>query len=91
MVTVPDSGTGAGNLGFIGFRATGADVITSIQISSVDSVNDAFNNDFAMGPVTFGEVTPPPAVPEPSSLVLGGFSIVGLLAYGILRKKPLLA
>jgi hypothetical protein len=92
MVTVPDSGTGAGNLGFIGFRATGADVITSIQISSVDSVDSSFNNDFAMGPVTFGEATPPPpAVPEPSSLVLGGISFVGLLACGILRKKPILA
>jgi hypothetical protein len=88
MVTVPDSGTGPGNLGFIGFRATGSDVITSIQISSTDSVNAAFNNDFAMGPVSFGQVTPPPPVPEPSSIVLGGFSVMGLLACGLLRRKP---
>jgi hypothetical protein len=91
MVTVPDNGTGAGNLGFIGFRATGSDVITSITISSVDSVNSAFNNDFAMGPVVFGAVSPPPVVPEPTSLVLGGFAALGVLGYGFLRRKPRLA
>jgi hypothetical protein len=87
MVTVPDSGTGAGNLGFIGFRATGADVITSVTISSVDSMDPSFNNDFAMGPVTFGSLTPPP-IPEPSSIVLGGFAVIGVFGYGYLRRKP---
>jgi hypothetical protein len=86
MVTVPDSGSGAGNLGFIGFRANGGDMITSISISSVDSSDPSFNNDFAMGPVTFG--SPQTIVPEPSSLVLGGFSTLGLLACRFLRRKP---
>jgi hypothetical protein len=87
MVTVPDSGSGPGNLGFIGFRATGGDTITSISISSVDSSNPdpSFNSDFAMGPVTFG--SPQTIVPEPSSLVLGGFSTLWLIAFRFLRRK----
>src|SRR5262249_12752088 len=86
MVTVPN-GTGNGNLGFIGFRATGSDIITSITISSTDSTDSSFDNDFAMGPVTFSVPGPPPAVPEPSSVVLAGFSTLGLLAYRLFRQK----
>jgi len=88
-VVVPDSGTGPGNLGFIGFAGTGGELITSISISSMDPTNGAFNNDFAMGPVTFGSAQV--VIPEPSSLVLAGFSTVGLLAYGIFRRKPRVA
>jgi hypothetical protein len=84
MVTVNDSG-GPGNLGFIGFRASGGDVITSILISSVDSMNTAFNNDFAMGPVTFGN--PSQVVPEPSSLAFAGVATLCLLGYGWRRRS----
>lgn len=78
-VTVP-AGTvpGPGNLGFIGFQATGSDVITSIVISSVDSSSSTFNNDFAIGPVTFG------SVPEPSSVALMG---IGLAAVAYRRRR----
>lgn len=87
-ITVPvtDSGTGPGNLGFIGFRATGSDVITSIVISSTDSVNTSYNNDFAMGPVT--STTIGSVVPEPSSLALASVSsAVCLMVYGWKRRR----
>jgi hypothetical protein len=74
MVTFPDSG-GAGNTGFLGVQATGSDVITSLVISSVDSVDTSYNNDFAMGPVTL-------SVPEPSGLALASVSTLCLMAYG---------
>jgi hypothetical protein len=81
-VTVP-AGTGAGNLGFIGFRATGSDVITKIVISSVDSSDTTFNNDFAFGPVTFGIA----AVPEPSILVVASLGALGMVVYGWRRRE----
>jgi hypothetical protein len=87
-VTVPDSG-GAGNLGFIGFRATGSDTITSILISSIDSTDTTFNNDFAMGPVTFPGLAN--AVPEPSTLVMAGISTLGLLLVCGRRRRKLKA
>jgi hypothetical protein len=73
-VTVP-AGTvpGPGNLGFIGFQATGGDVITKIVISSADASSSTFNNDFAIGPVVFG--TPSVQTPEPSSVALLGLGL----------------
>jgi hypothetical protein len=85
-VVVPDSG-GNGNLGFIGFRATASDTITSLNISSVDSTDTTFNNDFAMGPVTF----PGTAVPEPTTLVMAGISTLGLLFVCGRRRRKLKA
>ncbi len=85
MVTVPDTPGTPGNLGFIGFQANGGDMITSIVISSTDAGNSSFNNDFAMGPVTFGSAAP--AVPEPSSLALAGVSTLCLLVYGWRRRQ----
>jgi hypothetical protein len=83
-VTVPESGIGAGNVGFLGFRATGGDVITSMVISSTDSVDSTYNHDFAMGPVTFGSNS----VPEPSSLALLSVSTLGLVLFGWRRRHP---
>jgi hypothetical protein len=79
------AGTGNGNLGFLGVQATGSDVITKLVISSVDSVNTTFNNDFAMGPVTFGSGGA--AVPEPSTLALAGVCTLGLFVYGRRRQR----
>jgi len=81
-VTVP----GSGGLGFIGFKDTVDSSITSILISSVDSVDPSFNNDFAMGPVTFGNPGPPPGTPEPSALAIAGVSTLGLMLYGYRRR-----
>jgi hypothetical protein len=78
------TGSGGGNVGFLGFQATGSDVITKIIISSVDSSNTTFNNDFAMGPVTFGS---PTTVPEPSTLILSGLGAIGLYFRGWRRKR----
>lgn len=85
--TVTDPQTSpSGNLAFIGAQATGSDVITSIVISSVDSVDPTtYNNDFAMGPVTFGAAIS--SVPEPSSLALASVSTLGLMLYGW-RRRP---
>jgi hypothetical protein len=80
MVTVLDSG-GNGNLGFIGFAATGSDTISSLVISSSDG-NPADNSQFAMGPV----IGPFGTVPEPTTLSLGCISIVGLVAYRLRRR-----
>jgi hypothetical protein len=80
MVTVPDSG-GNGNLGFIGFAATGSDTISSIVISSSDG-NSADASQFAMGPL----IGPFTSIPEPSTLSLGYISILGLIAYRFLRR-----
>jgi hypothetical protein len=83
-VTVPDSGPpSVGNTGFLGVQASGSDVITSLVISSTDSVNSSFNNDFAMGPVTFGNQV----IPEPSSIVLASISSVGMVVYGWRRRQ----
>jgi hypothetical protein len=85
-ITVDVAATGA--LGFLGFKATGGDTITSIQISSTES-NTSFNNDFAMGPVTFGSPPPPPnAVPEPSTLAIGTIGALGLVVTRWLRRRP---
>ena len=74
-VTVP----GSGGLGFIGFKDTVDSSITSILISSVDSLDSSFNNDFAMGPVTFGTPTVPPGIPEPSTFAIATVSTLGLM------------
>jgi hypothetical protein len=83
MGTVMVAGSaGAGSLGFIGFAGTGGDLITSLVISSSDGM-PADNNEFAMGPVTFG----PNVIPEPSTLAMLPVSIVGLLAYRWMRRR----
>jgi PEP-CTERM motif len=62
---------------FIGARATGGDLITQLTI------NEFFNNDFVIGPVTFGEAAAAEPVPEPTSLVLLGTGLV----YGARRLR----
>ena len=68
-----------GNLGFIGFQGTAGDLITSLVISSSES-NSSFNNDFVMGPVTFGTPAQGTEVPEidPGSAI----SALSILALG---------
>lgn len=80
MVFVPDSG-GNGNLGFIGFAATGGDLILSLVILSSDG-NSADDSQFAMGPL----IGPFGTVPEPTTLSLGFISILGLVAYRLHRR-----
>jgi hypothetical protein len=75
--TVP----GDGFASFIGVRATGSDVLTRIHIAGDDE-------DFALGPVTFGS---PAAVPEPSTLALSALGACGLLAHRWRRRKPVAA
>jgi len=83
MFTVP----GSGGLGFIGFKDTVDSSITSILISSVDSLDSSFNNDFAMGPVTFGNPPTPPGIPEPSTFAIASVSTLGMFLGGYLRRK----
>jgi hypothetical protein len=71
-----------GLLSFVGLMATGADVITKLVISSTDSGNAGFANDFVLGPVTFGS----PSVPEPSSVALMGIGLAAV-AYGRRRSS----
>jgi len=86
-LTITVSVPGSGGLGFIGFKDTVDSSITSILISSVDSVDPSFNNDFAMGPVTFGNPpTPPPGVPEPSTFAIATISTLGLILHGYRRR-----
>jgi PEP-CTERM motif len=80
-VTVPGYTTGGGTVGFIGVKATGSDFITSIVVSSVDSSNTQYNNDFAIGPVTVGGQ----AVPEPSSMILMGLGLASAVSFGCRR------
>jgi len=77
--TITTAATGAASLGFLGFRATGGDVITKIVITSTDLANTTFNNDFAIGPVTFGSDVA--AVPEPSTFMMAGLGVAAFVAY----------
>lgn len=65
--------SGSGGLGFIGFKDTTGNSITSLLISSSDSLDSSFDNDFAMGPVIFG-TTSSVVTPEPSTLAVAGLS-----------------
>jgi hypothetical protein len=63
---------------FVGARGTDGDLITQLTI------NEFFNNDFVIGPVTFSEAIAAEPVPEPASLLLLGS---GLIAAGIKRRR----
>jgi hypothetical protein len=69
---------GDGHVSFLGVRATGTDVITSIEISSDD-------NNFAMAEASFGTASVSVASPEPSTLISA--SIAGLAGVGVAWRK----
>jgi hypothetical protein len=73
-------------LAFVGVQDTIDNGITKLVISSVDSGNSSFNNDFVLSPVTFGRAIVA-TVPEPSPLALGGLCALGLLALGLWGRR----
>jgi hypothetical protein len=71
---------------FLGARATGGDLITSMVINNTSPVDDFFDNSFVIGPVAFSEAAAAEPVPEPMSLLLFGTGLVGVSVR--LRRKP---
>ena len=75
-------------LTFLGAKdSTGAASITRFTISSTDSGNSSYNNDFVLGPVTFGGAPEVGSVPEPATLVSCVLGVVALLAGGLPRRR----
>lgn len=67
-----------GNL-FLGVRATGGDVITSLTVTHTIP-------DFAIGPVSFGNASPEP-IPEPATIVLLSTGLAGVVARRRIRHR----
>lgn len=70
-----DTGTAV----FLGAKATGSQLITSVRISSLSSEIGA-SNDFLAGPVTYS------AAPEPAATVALGIGMMGLGVLAIKRR-----